>query len=603
VTESLKVAIQHLELLENNRVTLDKKIRKGSLLGIIDCTQTKIGHRLLRSEIVAPLCEYKKIIERQELVEELLTSPALHNHISHNLANFHDTDQITIHYTVEPKEFTCTLLKREAINAIRLREVLQKLPGLLKLVRNFDSTLGQRLCKQLEEATSKVSGVVKLLNEKLNKESKTQATTEERRLEAVFCVKPNVDGLLDVARLAYAQTIQEMKRYVQALNEKTADLDARLTYSVKRGYHIRLAQNHLGGVPGIFIELVVQKRCVLCTTEELASMNFKHDQTMHAALKRTEIQLHSIRTTIGEVLPHVYSISDTIALLDLIVCFAWVSKGSPESGPFSRPAILNEPPFDLVIVKGRHLIVESAMEDPEMYTPKDLELNSHQYSLANVVGGNCTGKTTFVKQIAIICIMAHLGCFVPAASCKMPLVNRILTRLGNEDNMEANASTFSLEMSEMAYILNTKALETSHQLVLVDEVGRGTSTEEGFAIAWAMANFLQHRKNTFTIFANHFFRTCQQLGRQVTMKPLHCFVANDTDDTHEEGMEYLSKLAIACGFPQHIANRAAQVKENLEDHQAASLARKQQLKALVRDCKIMSTEEIRQGLAEFAKRQ
>jgi len=628
------VSIRNLEILTNRRAVLNRKVKNGCLFDFVNFTVTKPGARSLRAELVCPPCNMNTIEERQGLANEFASSERLRDACRNNLQTLHDMDQLTTHYSVRPKKFTMLTLKKEVDNTIRLLENLHKLPVLEAVTTKLKSKLGKDIAQVLHSCGKSVAPLLASIANVLRSDTEFHSSIEEQRIEAIYCVRPGVDDILDVARKSYADIIAKMKRYVGELNSQHPDIDASLHFSAKRGYHLRVerdtkTQRFIGT---LLVRAAFNKKTVSCTTDDLASLNLKQEQVVREALERSEAQLEFLRERIKTMLPVLFQLSESIAILDLVQGFACL--GAQDN--FSMPRIVktsskNSTPFK--IEQGRHLLLENVLamqsrgdEDggkaDEKFVPNNLALQAPEQNFALVLGPNCSGKSSFLKQTALITIMAHIGCFVPAVSAQIPLVDHVFTRIGTEDNLEANASTFSLEMTELAYILRAKEQEQSFQLVLIDELGRGTSSREGTALAWATVETLMKRSKTFTLFATHFKKLENISGLRIlrfsmsadptSKEPLLSHVVKDVTSQKESPVspstslqqvsDYGIRLAEACAFPQEVIADANVARQALQAQRSQLEARQKQLQVLMRDAQIMSLDQLRKALQQLSSK-
>nr|CCA15663.1 DNA mismatch repair protein mutS putative [Albugo laibachii Nc14]CCA16273.1 DNA mismatch repair protein mutS putative [Albugo laibachii Nc14] len=408
--------------------------------------------------------------------------------------------------------------------------------------------------------------------------------------------------MLDVARRTYLDTIEKIYEHVQEYNE-TLRIPVRLAYTDLKGYHLTIPFN-VENAPSILIKRVVKKKgttrplsrssfwltilftVVQCTTKELSSLNDRLQESMVAVYKLSNGVVQDLLKKLRPYASELYSMVECIGLLDMLLSFTNMIALSPVEKPCkpsqchflqnlsalcidTRPVIFER--GNLVIKQGRHPLVERSIRERD-YVANDLYFDS--MSTFHVISGpNCAGKSTYMKSVAIITILAHMGCYVPAVAAFIPLRDRICTRFGTSDDMEENASTFKVEMTETAFILE-KA--TTASLVLIDELGRGTASDEGCALAWSISETLI-AKSIYTCFATHFRQLNELASVYINCKCYHLAASfSETniryfhtlnDGNCPEFPKYGIQAAKMCGLPQDIIRDAEEIYDRLQSKQ------------------------------------
>lgn len=379
----------------------------------------------------------------------------------------------------------------------------------------------------------------------------------EMRHNECFALRSGLDGLLDVARKTFLQSVEDIYK----LAEKYAmELDApvKVCFNSNRGYHIAVPSD-LQSLPKEYVQAVLNKRTISCTTEELSSLSDRAAEAIDYALRLTHDLIQGLMEKVRESMDALFALTDTVALIDMLCSFADLVALSPL--PFTRPLLKTDGP--LVVHSGRHPVVSVLQKTG--FVANDCFLGEPPHpSMLVVSGPNGSGKSTYIKQVALITIMAQIGCFVTAKYASVPVRDRILSRMCSSDDMEHNLSTFHMEMKETAYLLNNV---TSRSLVLVDELGRGTSNIDGMAIAVAVAEALLYSQ-AFTLYVTHYSQITMLSGLYPTLKNVHL---KTTLSETSSGMQYLHEvgqgccdmdsgygivMAETCGFPDSVTAEA-----------------------------------------------
>ena len=463
-------AIKNLEIVK----TLGGGKKYGSLLWLLDKTDTAMGARLLNNSISSPFARKQDIDYRLDGVEELYNATVVRLGISDLLKSVKDIERLT------GKISNNNVLPRDCL---ALAQSISAIPNLKFQLSGFNSQILNDISADLHD----LSAVSELIGRAINPNPPAQMK----------------DG--GYIREGYSKQLDELRNIRQSGNNLILELESRerdttnirtlkIGFNRVFGYYIEVSKSFKDKVP-----LHYQRRQTLAnaeryTTDELKELESKILGSEETSLK-LEAQLYDyVKSVLSENINKLKVISSAVALLDLVNAFAEVAK----TNKYVRPKIVesNEP---LVIKEGRHPVVEVISKD--RFIPNDTLLDEDENRTMIITGPNMAGKSTFMRQTAIIAIMAHLGSFVPAKSAQIPLIDRVFTRVGASDNLISDQSTFMVEMIEVASILQNA---TKNSLLLLDEVGRGTSTYDGLSIAWAVIEHLTEKIGAKTMFATHY---------------------------------------------------------------------------------------------------
>lgn len=464
---------KNLELTE----TLRDKNKYGSLLWVLDQTKTNMGARLLKKWVTQPLKNIDEINERLCAVEELILSPRLRTELSDILSKIYDIQRISMKLAngnVNPRDL------------LSLKEALYVLPELVAILRNFNS-------KYFDADTlddSLLSSFCEIID-------KTILENPSVQLKEGGIVKSGVDAELDYYRELLTGGENWLNEYKEKEKKRTGIENLKITNNRVFGYYIEITKSYLHLVPDDYIRkqtLVGAERFI---TEELK----KHeDEVLSAQSKSINLEYKifcNLREYAKEYAQKINKVSEIIAAIDVLLSFATVSV----ENNYIKPELTDE--SILNISDGRHPVVEKILP-LGVYVSNDLNLMANSKvtpQLMILTGPNMAGKSTFMRQNALIVIMAQIGCFVPARYAKIGIADKIFTRVGAVDDLTLGQSTFMVEMVETANILNNA---TEESLILLDEIGRGTSTYDGVAIAWSVSEYIATKIKARTIFATHY---------------------------------------------------------------------------------------------------
>ncbi|MCD8306678.1 MAG: DNA mismatch repair protein MutS [Clostridia bacterium] len=470
----------HMELdgtavrnLEITRTLVDGR-KKGSLLWLLDRTETSMGARLLSNLILAPSNNIDEINYRLDGVQELYDSTVICNGIKELLREIWDIERVAgkiSNGNILPKDCLGLLHSLLTIPSLKFRlsgftaKILQDLNADIKDLVDICSLLEAAIDPDCPATTAKGGYIKAGYNAELDKLRDT---------------KKNAAGLL--------LDMETRER------ETTGIPKLKISYNRVFGYYIEVTKSFKNMVPDRYIRVQTLVGGERYTTPELKELEQQIVGSEDMALTLEEKLYEEIKATLADNIDAFKSISKAIAMLDVIVSFADLSRASKYVKPCMVPA--EEP---LIIKDGRHPVVEVISK--EKFIPNDTLLDEGENRTMIITGPNMAGKSTYMRQTALICIMAHLGCFVPAKSAQIPVIDRVFTRVGASDNLTADQSTFMVEMIEVASILRSA---TRNSLLILDEVGRGTSTYDGLSIAWAVIENITREIGAKTLFATHY---------------------------------------------------------------------------------------------------
>jgi len=531
--------LRNLELLE----TIYDGDVKGSLLGVIGKTRTAMGGRLLRAWLREPLTEVVEIRRRLDAVEELRNDPIKANNISNSLKYIYDFQRLTARVATG---------RADARDLIALKKTLAQLPDIKYELADTSSSLLKNLNGEIEDFDDLY-----------------------RLIDRSVCEEPPM-GITEggIIKAGYSKDLDKLKESISGAKEWIANLEntekertgiktLRVGFNKVFGYYIDVSKGMIDKVPEDYIRkqtLVNNERYI---TPELKE---KEDLVLTAEARINKIEYEEfrrIRSAIEPYITRLQSASAAVATLDVLISFAKTAS----SNGYVKPEVNDGDVID--IKRGRHPAVEQLL-GAGMFVSNDTFIDMKERSMLIITGPNMSGKSTYMRQTAIIVLMAQIGCFVPADSAVIGVTDRIFTRIGASDNLAYGQSTFYIEMSELAGILRNA---TSRSLIILDEIGRGTSTFDGLSIAWATASYLadpSHRVRT--MFATHYHELTELEDEKEGIHNLSVAAAEDGNDVvflHNiiEGpasKSYGIHVARIAGIPEVIRRDARHKLNELE---------------------------------------
>lgn len=460
---------RNLELIQNVR---DGK-KEGTLLGVLDRTVTPMGYRALKSIIEKPLHISKDINARLDAITELIQKKEATDKLYSLFANIKDLDRILsriLMSSINPKEI------------LHVSEILQLIPKIKQLLKEHES----ELIKSLNNDISYLDELADILNRSLDKEKINN--NEHFVINSYF--SKEYDEYNDIAKNAqqWISSIEQKER------EQTGIKNLKVSKNNIFGFYIEVTKSFINSVPDNYIRkqtLVGSERYTIPELQEI------EEKINSAEIKLDNIQdeiLNKIKIEFVNYYPELKKISNSIGVLDCLISLA----KSAVINNYQRP-IINDEIKELKIISGRHPVVEQILKK-NVYVPNDTTFDTAKRTHI-ISGPNMAGKSTYMRQVALITLMAHMGSFVSAEYAEIPIVDRIFTRIGASDDLFTGQSTFMVEMNEIAMILN---YATENSLLIIDEIGRGTSTLDGLSIAWAIITYINDKIKSKTLFSTHF---------------------------------------------------------------------------------------------------
>ncbi len=533
----------HMELdgtavrnLEITRTLVDGK-KKGSLLWLLDRTETSMGARLLSNLILAPSNNISEINYRLDGVQELYDSTVVCNGIKELLREIGDIERIA------GKISNGNILPRDCLG---LLHSLLTIPSLKFRLSGFTAKILQDLNGEIKDLVD----ICNLLEAAIDPDCPA-TTAKGGYIKAGY--NADLDNYRDIKKNS-AGLLLEMETRER---ETTNIPKLKISYNRIYGYYIEVTKSFKDMVPDRYIRVQTLVGGERYTTPELKELEQEILGSEESALTLEDKLYEEIKATLADNIDAFKSISKAIAMLDVIVSFADLSRANKYVKPQMVP-----PEEPLVIKDGRHPVVEVISK--EKFIPNDTLLDEGENRTMIITGPNMAGKSTYMRQTALICIMAHLGCFVPAKSASIPIIDRVFTRVGASDNLTADQSTFMVEMIEVASILRSA---TKNSLLILDEVGRGTSTYDGLSIAWAVIENITREIGAKTLFATHYHELTTLEGAipgiknyKVSVKEINGSVVflrkiQRGGANRSFGIE----VAALAGVPEKITNRAKEI--------------------------------------------
>ncbi len=536
--------------------------REGSLISILDKTSTPMGARLLKKWISAPLVKLEPVLKRQESIDELYRNKVLRKNLGIDLKEIGDLERLI------SKVCTGRANPRDVVS---IKTSLKKIPLLKEKLKEVKT-------KTLVQLSENLSAHEKLVEKIQNAivDSPPLNIADGGVIKSGFSVE--LDELRDISinSKAWIANLQKTER------EKTGISSLKVNFNKVFGYYIEISNAHKDKIPENYI-----RKQTLVNSERYITPELKtyEDKILNAEEKIFELEsqlFNEIRLFIAAEAEAVQNSARLIAMLDCFVSFA----DCADEYNYVKPELAED---DLLeIIDGRHPVVERILPPGEKFTPNGCRLDNNKEQIIILTGPNMAGKSVYLRQVGLIVLLAQIGSFVPAKKAHIGMVDRIFTRVGASDNITAGESTFLVEMQEAANILNNA---TSKSLVLLDEIGRGTSTFDGISIAWAITEYLHENpdQSAKTLFATHYHELNEMAEifpriknykvevREYDDKVIFLHKVSSGGADHSYGIQ----VAQMAGLPRYVTSRAKEILQNLESKELTPYeVKKEKLKKL-----------------------
>ena len=533
---------RNLELTE----TLREKQKRGSLLWVLDKTKTAMGARLLRNYIEQPLIEKDEMEKRLDAIQELNQDSISRDEIREYLNPIYDLERLlskVTYKTANPRHL------------IAFRNSLEMLPPIKTVLAAFEK-------EELVEIREQIDGledIYQLIDEAIIEEPPIS-------IREGGMIKDGFDETIDRLRSAKHDGKQWLAQLEEEDRERTGIKNLKIKYNKVFGYYFEVTNSYKNLVPEDYIRKQTLANAERYTTPRLKELE---DTILNAEDKLQTLEYDvfcKIRDTIAQELVRIQNTAKAIAKLDVYASLSLVS----ERNHYVRPKLNEKGVID--IKDGRHPVVEQMITN-DMFIANDTYLDNGSHCISVITGPNMAGKSTYMRQTALIVLMAQIGCFVPARTANIGIVDRIFTRVGASDDLASGQSTFMVEMNEVANILRNA---TSKSLLILDEIGRGTSTFDGLSIAWAVIEHISNRKllGAKTLFATHYHELTELEGKMNNVNN-YCIAVKECGDDivflrkivkGGADKSYGIQVAKLAGVPDMVIDRAKEIVEQLSDN-------------------------------------
>lgn len=519
--------------------------REGSLISILDKTETSMGGRLLKKWITSPLTKLEPILIRQSCIEEFVNKKFIRQNIKNELKEIGDLERLS------SKVCTGRINPREII---LIKNSLKKIP-LLKQI--LDQSTNNSIAVVIEKLNP-LPSIVELIENAINDDPPNSLTDGG-------VIKNGYNKELDELRNISSNAKNWIAELQKSERERTKISSLKVSYNKVFGYYIEISNANKDKVPDNYI-----RKQTLVNSERYITPELKdyEDKIVNAQETILNLEFKLFEEVRKEIIKEIDSLQENAKLIAILDCYQSFAECAVEY-KYCKPELNDSDKIE--IIEGRHPVVERILPPSEKFTPNDCLISSSEDQIIILTGPNMAGKSVYLRQIGLIVLLAQIGSYVPATKASIGLVDRIFTRVGANDNISAGESTFLVEMQEAANILNNA---TNKSLILLDEIGRGTSTFDGISIAWAITEYLHDNPKTRakTLFATHYHELnemadifpriknykveVREYGDKVIF--LHIVSAGSAD--HSYGIQ----VAQMAGLPLFVTNRAKEILANLE---------------------------------------
>lgn len=536
---------RNLELVE----TMREKNKIGSLLHTLDKTKTAMGARMLRQFVEQPLTDIDLINTRLSMIEEFNNNVINRDELREYLNPIYDLERLVGKITYE------TANPRDLV---AFKTSIEMIPGIKCLLNDFKC----KAFSDLNDDMDSLRDLFELIDAAISEDA--PITLNEGKI-----IKEGYMEEIDKLRVAKTEGKNWMADLVEKEKEKTGIKNLKIGFNKVFGYYIEVSNGNLSNVPDYFIRkqtLTTGERFITPELKELEDTILSSEEHLIALEYRI---FTDIRQKISSEVKRIHKTAKAIAMLDAIASLAYVA----DKNNYVKPNVNNDGVIE--IKDGRHPVVER-MISGNLFVPNDTYLDNKKNRIAIITGPNMAGKSTYMRQTALICLMAQMGSYVPASYANIGIVDHIFTRVGASDDLASGQSTFMVEMTEVANILRNA---TGNSLILLDEIGRGTSTYDGLSIAWAVVEHISDPKllGAKTLFATHYHELTELEGRLDNVSNYCIAVKENGDDIvflrkivkGGADKSYGIQVARLAGVPESVIERAKEIANELSDSDVA----------------------------------
>jgi len=531
-----------LRSLEVERTIRDNS-KTGSLLDSIDKTTTAMGARKLRLWVCYPLSDLDIIEQRQDSVAELVQMDSVRDELRRNLTNITDIERISTRIS------TGRATPRDVLG---LGQALRQLPTIKQTLDKCSSAMLMRLASQCDT----LEGLADLIDSAISPEAGIA-------IRDGGIIRTGFDEEIDRLRGLCRDGKNWLARYQKKLIDRTGINTLKIGFNKVFGYYVEVSHLNSQKVPPDFVRKQTLKNAERYITDELKRYETEALTAEQRCVELEQTIFQDVRRQIASQTLHLQQTAEAIAVIDIISAFAHIARHRN----YCRPQMHTDK--DMEISQGRHPVLDVQLGSK--FVPNDVSLGGKTGDLAIITGPNMSGKSTYIRQTALLVLMAHMGSFIPAESAQIGLTDRIFTRVGASDELRRGQSTFMVEMIEAANIINNA---TDRSLVILDEIGRGTSTYDGLALAWAITEHIATKLKCPTLFATHYHEITELADLLVNVKNYNVAVREWKDDVvflHKilEGRtdkSYGIHVARLAGIPKDIISRSGEILDELENN-------------------------------------
>ncbi|MHC4259446.1 MAG: DNA mismatch repair protein MutS, partial [Planctomycetota bacterium] len=521
--------------------TIRAESQKGSLLDCLDETLTPMGGRMFRNWLCMPLCDLDRIEQRQDAIQEIREADGKLADIRKLLSVIADTERIAARistFRVTPRDL------------VALAATLRKIPRLRAGLQTFHAGL----LAQLAQQSDSMDELADLLESAIEPECPSH-------LRDGGVIRAGFNQELDRLRSISKDGQSWLRNYQKEQSQRTGIANLRVGYNKVFGYYMEVTHSAAAKVPVDYVRKQTIKNAERYITDELKEYETQVLGAQEKALELEQQLFEQVRSQSAQYVSRLQKLADTIAQCDCLTAMAYLAKRRN----YVRPKMTSD--TELIINQGKHPVLAETLGTE--FVPNDIELGGKTGDILIITGPNMSGKSTYIRQVALLVLMAQTGSFIPAKDATIGLVDRIFTRIGASDELVRGQSTFMVEMIETANIINNA---TDRSLVILDEVGRGTSTYDGLSLAWAVTEHIANKVKCRTLFATHYHELTELAELFANVKNcnvavrewmdevvfLHRILPGGTDKSY--GI-HVAKLA---GVPKPILERSKEILEELE---------------------------------------